>query len=704
MTTLVIVESPGKVKKISAILGSRFKVVASVGHVRDLPTREMGIDPESFRPRYQPTDRGKEILSRLRKAVAAADRVLLATDPDREGEAIAWHLADALKLRNPERITFSAITKEKVLEAIGHVRGIDHDLVSAQEGRRVLDRVIGYRVSPFLSQVAGTTLSAGRVQSPAVRLVVDREREIQRFVSTTHYGVQLTFEDENGTLWTADWDVRPYLSDGQKYMIDLELAQRTALIRAVQIDQFKAGNAARAPAAPFITSSLQQEAGKKLKMKPKMVMDLAQKLYEQGAITYHRTDNPNLDKEGIDAVRRYADQQGWGLSAKLRTWKAKDGAQEGHEAIRPTHIEERDVGEDSHQRALYQLIWKRTVASQMADAIYAKRAVLLVASDGRTRFIGQGSKLIDPGWMALYGMDGDEEQKNPVPLLQPGERLQAIDGKVSTKKTEPPVRFKQSTLVAELEKQGIGRPSTYAAILENIITSRAYIVEDGKGYLSPSPAGFTVRDLLVGKFSFAELPFTKQLEERLDLIAEGKESFERTVADAWHLLDQELAVPVSAPLDLPQHKCPDCQKPLERRKGKKGYFWGCSGYPKCKIVMPDVKGAPGQPRPKPEPSQYPCPDCGAALIPRVGKKGRFWACSAFPRCKLTLPDNDGSPGQRMEKTASPLSDHACGKCGKPLVHRKGTGKKGEYDFWSCSGFPRCKQSYENANGKPDLVQ
>ena len=481
MTTLVIVESPGKIKKISSILGRGYKVVASVGHVRDLPGRELGVDPASFKPTYVPTDRGKGVLAKLRKEVAAAEQVILATDPDREGEAIAWHLADALRLKQPKRITFTAITKDKIREALSQVRAIDHDRVRAQEARRVLDRLVGYKVSPALSNSAGHALSAGRVQSPAVRLVVDREREIANFKAVTHFGVELSlpipghWPDNPKALWRAQWDTRPHLLKGEEYLLDRALAERVAQVRDVQVARFENAYANRAPAAPFTTSTLQQEAGKRLKMKPKRVMDLAQKLYEQGAITYHRTDNPNLDTTGIEAIRAYALSEGLQLAEKQRSWKAKEGAQEGHEAIRPADVAALQAGEDAGQQALYELIWRRAVASQLADARYAVRKVLLTGdADGLpVRFIGRGRKLVDPGWMRVYGQDDPEdgtqaEPVNPIPRLDVGQNIQAVDARVLDKVTKPPVRFKQSTQVAELERQGIGRPSTYAAILENI--------------------------------------------------------------------------------------------------------------------------------------------------------------------------------------------------------------------------------------------
>lgn len=657
MNTLVIVESPGKVKKISSILGESYRVMASVGHVRDLPPRELGIEPPYFRLHYEPTERGRDVLAKLKQAVACADRVLLATDPDREGEAIAWHLADALKLKNPERITFTAITAEQVKAAVQAPRTIDMHRVKAQEARRALDRIVGYRVSPALSDRAGQPLSAGRVQSPAVRLVVDREREIANFKAVQHYGAELIFSNDTGE-WRAQWDTKPHLREGEQYMLDSELAQRAAAVRNLTVVTFEDTEKGRAPAAPFTTSTLQQAAGQRLKMKPKRAMELAQKLYEAGHITYMRTDNPNLDPAGIEDINAYARTAGLPLADKPRRWKAKEGAQEGHEAIRPTHADVLEAGDDADQASLYRLIWQRAIASQLADANYAVRTVTLAGNADGTpaTFIARGRTLIDPGWMAVYADDAaddtDQEEgegaSNPVPKLAEGAALTASDGRLLTKTTKPPARFKQTTLIAELERRGIGRPSTYAAILDNI-TSRGYVAEDTKGFLIPSPIGETIRDALVGRFTFVDLDYTKGLEEQLDHIAEAKADYTAVVAEAWQSLDRELGTLDSAKIDA-AYPCPECGKPMQRRKGSNGYFWGCSGFRDngCKITLPDERGKPGQRKAPPPPTGFHCtrPDCGKPLVRRLGvskpkkkgEKGRpydFYSCTGYPKCDAT---------------------------------------------------------------------
>jgi len=660
MTTLVIVESPGKVKKISALLGDGFKVVASVGHVRDLPPKDIGVEPPDFRPHYEPTERGRDVLAKLKREAEAADRVLLATDPDREGEAIAWHLADAMNLRNPQRITFTAITKEKVQAAVAAPRPIDMPRVRSQEARRALDRIVGWRVSPALSDRAGQPLSAGRVQSPAVRLVVDREREIAGFKVTEHYGAELIFDNADGTKWKAVWDTKPHLPEGQSYMLDDALARRVSEVRQVAVAEFADAEKGRAPAAPFTTSTLQQAAGQRLKLRPKRTMELAQRLYEQGAITYHRTDAPNMDDAGMQDIAAYARGAGLALADKPRRWKAKEGAQEGHEAIRPTHAADVEAGETDEEKALYRLIWQRAVASQLADALYAVRSARL---DGNAEglavsFTATGRTLKSPGWMAVYAADEDDNDEadassNPIPALTTGEGLTAAAGRLLTKYTKPPVRFTEATLVKEMERLGIGRPSTYAAIIENI-TGRSYVIEGKKSYLMPSPIGETVRDALVGRFQFTELDYTRGLEDELDHIAEGQADYRGVVAAAWEALEGELGKLASAEIAA-AHPCPACGKALHRLKGQYGFFWSCSGYPECKTSLPDDKGKPGQRKAPPPPTGFQCPKCGKELARRQGvskpkkrgMKGRpydFYSCTGYPKCEAAYHTGpDGKP-------------------------------------------------------------
>lgn len=655
--TLVVIESPGKKSKLESILGASFTIRASYGHVRDLPEKELGVEIGTFRPSYVVgDDRAKRTIKALKEAAEQADRVLLATDPDREGEAIAWHVAEALKLKNPQRITYGEITAKAVKAAVAAPRSIDMDLVHAQEARRILDRLVGYQVSPALSDKAGKSLSAGRVQSPAVRLVVDRERAIRGFTPTTHYGVSLSFSEP--APWRATWE--PVLAEGQEYQLDAALAEAVAKVTQVRVLAFDEGTSTAAPPAPFTTSTLQQAAQAKLKLKPKKTMELAQRLYEQGAITYMRTDSPNLSDEAYEAITAYAGNNGLPLAAKRRTWKAKGNAQEAHEAIRPSHIEDHEVGENDDERALYKLIWTRTVASQLADATFATRTAQLESTlpiEGvAASFRARGRTLIDKGWKRLYedpddeGGDDEDETDNAVPVLEVGVVLDVETGSVLTKTTKAPKRYTLATLVKELEAHGIGRPATYAAILDNI-TRREYVLEDKKGFLAATPVAEKIIDELVGTFGFIGLDYTRELEQKLDEIADGSRTYLDVVATAHAQLIGEIAA--LGPGQV--HSCPECGKPLRKRQGKEGSFWGCSAYPECKVTMPDSEGVPGQ-RKVVSLSDHKCPKCKKPLRRNTRSaaddpKGRGWdffGCSGYPKCKQVFPvSEDGSP--KLEK-------------------------------------------------------
>ncbi len=669
MKTLLIIESPGKRKKLESILGAGYTVLASFGHIRDLPERELGVSSPDYRPQYvTDDDRAKKTVAQLKKAAAGVDRVLLATDPDREGEAIAWHVAEALKLKKRERITYGEITEKAVKAAVAAPRAIDMNLVHAQEARRVLDRLVGYRVSPALSDKVGTRLSAGRVQSPAVRLVVERERAIRAFTPTTHYGAALSA----GTpVWKATWE--PVLPDGAEYQLDAELAAEAAAVRQLRVESFQDGTSTAAPPAPFTTSTLQQAAQAALKLKPKQTMEVAQRLYEQGAITYMRTDSPNLSDEACEAIAAYAQANGLPLADKRRRWKAKGNAQEAHEAIRPSSIEDTEAGENEQEKALYRLIWARAVASQLAEATFATRAATFTSIElvggGTAAFAAKGRTLTDPGWKALYddGEDDEEaESSNPVPVLQEGQTVTMEQGEVLTKTTKAPKRYTLATLVKELEAKGIGRPATYAAILDNI-SRREYIAEDKKGFLSASPVAEQIVDALVGTFDFIELDYTRELEQDLDEVAEGRKTYTAVVAGA----DEKLGAKIGRLAPADSCPCPECGKPLRRRTGRNGPFWGCSGYPDCKVTLPDADGKPGE-----------------------RQAGRADGTAA-----------SGTSSKAGQGAESPFK---CGECGKSLQHKVLTAEKDPkgrgWDFWGCTGYPKCKKTYKTGeDGEPILT-
>ena len=591
---LLILESPGKVKKVQEILGPGWKVAASVGHVRDLPVKEMGVAAPDFKPQYIPTDRGKDVLSRLAGMVKNAEEVFLATDPDREGEAIAWHLQDALKLKNAKRVTYAEITESAIRAALSNPRSIDMALVAAQEGRRVLDRFCGYLVSGPLSNAVGEKLSAGRVQSPAVRLVVELEKEIKAFSSTTHYGAELTFENVDNITdgWKAALLVKPWLEEDQEYLLDKSLAEKAAALRSLDVLDCTESESRVAPPAPFTTSTLQQAASSSLKFTPKQTMQLAQRLYEQGAITYMRTDSPNLSQEAVDAFRAYCEAQGWPVVDKPRTWKSKEGAQEAHEAIRPTHIEVEEAGTSADEKALYRLIRLRSLACQLEDAVYAVRTLQLGTDvDGKQAlFEAKGRTLVSQGWKILTAEDSATEESddspelaNPVPAMKPGTKATALSGNLLTKKTKPAPRFTEASLVRELEKRGIGRPSTYAAIIDTI-SSRKYVTTE-KRFLVPTALGEKIVSGLCGHFSFIEYDFTRTMEQSLDDIAEGKAEYRAVIASAHDQLFREVQEFAKATGKV----CEKCGKPMVHRvkkagkDGKGGYdFWGCTGWPECK--------------------------------------------------------------------------------------------------------------------------
>lgn len=594
---LLIVESKGKIEKLQSILGAEWRVAASFGHVRDLPQKSLGFSAPSFEPAYETTERGGGVLGRLQALVKSADTVYLASDPDREGEAIAWHLRECLTLKAYQRITFTEITEAAVKAALAAPRQIDQAQVDAQKARRVLDRAYGYLTSGPLSRASGCK-SAGRVQSPAVCLIVERERERTAFTTTTHYDVELVFEavDNIAEGWKAQWQSRDWIPDGQEYLVDKAVASKVEALRTLEVLDCQQSESRKAPPAPFSTSSLQQTANKVLKFPAKKTMELAQKLYEGGHITYMRTDSFNLSAEAQEQIRRYCLERQWPVLATSRTWKAKGNAQEAHECIRPTHIEVESAGETEEQQQLYRLIRLRALASQLEDTVYAVTALKLGGDvEGKEAvFEARGRSVVSPGWRVVYdgsgaaAEDGDaegEEPASPVPAMKVGSKATAVSAKLLTKNTKPPSRYDEASLVKELEKRGIGRPSTYVTIIETI-KDRGYVTL-GKGQFEPTPLGNTLYDTLKGKFAFVEYEATEKLENALDGIVEGKMTYNAVVAPAYAALVKEIEAFEGATGKM----CPECGKPMRRHvkpaKGKlKGYdFWGCSGYPECKYTM-----------------------------------------------------------------------------------------------------------------------
>lgn len=681
---LMIIESPGKKKKLQEILSSLFpgqqwRIEASLGHIRDLPAKGQ-VDGQivtgvrtDFNPVYELSDRGKTIVSKLKAASKEADEIFLATDGDREGESISWHLEQCLSLKNSpktHRISFNEITESRVKEALQNRGKINIPMVAAQEARRVLDRLVGYMVSPELKRQSGESLSAGRVQSPAVRLVVERERAIRQFKPTTHYGVRMIFADAKTGEWFADWQTIPdYATKEAPYFLDKSFAERVSACRNFAVRSFEEGEATRNPPAPFTTSTLQQAASNAFGLDPKKTMQIAQALYEQGHISYHRTDNPNVSEDSMPEIRAVADALRLQVVSKRRVFKSKEGAQEGHPAITPTHWDAESAGESEEEQAIYKLVRIRAIASQLMPARYAVRTVSLLSldkvGDKDIVFEAKGRTLIYAGWLSLLSSDAtqsddekSEEPENPIPDFQQGAAVKSEKGVTQTKVTRAPPRYTKATLVKTLEAHGIGRPATYAQIMDNIET-RNYIREE-KRYLHPTPTGEKVSDSLVGKFEFIDLNFTKELEDDLDKIASGQSSYKSVIEKLHSQLakdigsQQHVTASVAAVEVCP---CPSCQKPMRRIKGQKGAFWGCTGYPDC---------------------------------------------------KTTLPDSGGKPETSKKSPTSDKRDHVstftCLKCGKPLIHKVKKGKGG-FDFFGCSGYSvGCKTTYGNLAGKPDYKQ
>ncbi len=602
---LMIVESPNKVKKIKTLLGPGWDVAASVGHVRDLPQKTLGVSAPGYQLQYEFTERGKGVVDGLKSRASKAEAVYLATDPDREGEAIAWHLKESLQLKQYQRVTFDAITEAVVQKALKQPRQLDMNLVHAQEARRGADRLVGYKVSPALSRQSGIArMSAGRVQTVAVRLVVERQREIQNFKTTKHFGAEAIFEDGK---WTAQWDTSPFLKKGEKYILDSALAEQAAQCRAFKVVKAATKQAKQAPPAPFTTSTLLQAASVTLGYKPDQAAQLAQKLFEQGLITYHRTDSQNFSAEALTEIRAFAQANNLPLPAKARTFKSKASAQEAHEAIRPTHLEARSAGETEAERKLYALIWNRAVASQLADAEYSVNTLRLESEQGEQKFFfkSTGRTLVVPGWRGLTAQDaaedadehveGKEDDNGKVPALAVGTELESTSTRLLNKQTKPPNGYTQASLIKKLESEGIGRPSTYPAILKNVIT-RGYLTE-GKKILFASDLAMLLIDSLTGKFKFVEYDYTRSLEQELDDIASGKALYLTVVSalDAqlntelreFHIERSALAGPLPEPgsqqagpppdANRTGIPCPKCKIGRLRRPEGRDFF-GCDQF------------------------------------------------------------------------------------------------------------------------------
>lgn len=588
---LLIVESPAKAKTISKYLDGKYKVVASVGHIRDLPkSNKKAIDIEKgFVPHYE-ISKGKEhIVKELHSLADKADEILLATDPDREGEAIAWHIAQATKLRNPKRVVFHEITKEAVNEAIEHPRKIDMNLKEAQEARRVLDRLVGYDLSGLIWKKVRYGLSAGRVQSPALRIIMEREREIRAFKSHTFWVISAHVENTKKNHFVVVCEVEP--TEKKELERIVETAEKAGKVKAWYVKDVKETEVKKTPRPPFITSTLQQAASSRLGFTPSRTMSIAQRLYEAGLITYMRTDSTNLSQFAIGQIAAVVEKKYGKEHLQIRTYAAKSkNAQEAHEAIRPSHFDVENAGHNDEQKKLYTLIWRRAVSSQMKDAQTIRTKITTNIKEGGEipDFSINGSRITYPGWiMADPASKADDVE---LPKVSIGESLDFKEVETEEKQTEPPGRYSEAGLVKELEKRGIGRPSTYAAIIKTL-EDRGYVEKINKA-LVPTDTGDVVSSFLEDNFKdYISDSFTAEMEDKLDLIAEGKEEYVKTLKDFYKpfLKDVKSKDKMDKVTNMgdadPKWKCPVCGSPMIIKLGRSGKFLSCARYPDCEGAL-----------------------------------------------------------------------------------------------------------------------
>lgn len=652
---LVIVESPAKGRTIERYLGSDYRVLASFGHVRDLPKGSMGVDTEKdYAPTYITPPKAKKVISILKKAANEADHVFLATDPDREGEAIAWHVAQSIGLSDAKknkkkgygRIAFHSITKEEVQSAIGKPREIDINLVNAQQARRVIDRLVGYSLSPILWKKIYKGLSAGRVQSVAVRLVVERERERDAFKAEEYWTIEADLKKGTSAPFSANLtkvngkaiEKLSIKSEQEARVIVEDLKHATYTVIDVSTKESK-----RQPYAPFTTSTLQQEASSKLGWSARQTMQVAQRLYEAGKITYMRTDSTTIAPVTVAAIRKYiASAIGENyLASSARIYKTKTKkAQEAHEAIRPTYPKNRPDScgiSDAREQKLYGLIWRRTIASQMADAKYLNTTAQIKASE-KYIFSASGIKVLFAGWRKIYTNSIDGEKL--LPELHIKDVLDLVKLRHEQHFTQPPARYSEATLIKALEERGIGRPSTYAPTMTTIL-DRGYVVRE-TGRLKPEKVGFLVNDLLCENFpEIVDYDFTAKIENELDDVAVGNIGWTKVVADTFLPLEKQIATKADKiervnSEEETDEKCPQCKKPIVIKRGKYGKFYACTGFPECRYTRPFLTESQQKLKDKAESyaQAKKCPKCQSPLVARQGKFGWFVGCSNYPKCKF----------------------------------------------------------------------
>ncbi|MGI5849415.1 MAG: type I DNA topoisomerase [Christensenellales bacterium] len=694
---LVIVESPAKAKTISKFLGTGYKVQASGGHVRDLPKSTLGVDIDNdFEPRYIQIRGKKDIVSAMKAGAAGARNIYLATDPDREGEAISWHIANMLGVDTNEvsRIEFNEITKKAVLGAINHPRKINLDLVDAQQARRLLDRLVGYKLSPLLWRKVKKGLSAGRVQSVAVRIICDREEEIAAFVPEEFWTITVTLED---SAQTQTFEAKFFDINGEKRKLENK-QQADQILSAISgkdfvVDSIKNGIKRKGAAPPFTTSYLQQAASSTLGFTAKRTMLIAQQLYEGveikgegsvGLITYIRTDSTRVSEEALDAVRAHI-KSIYGedyLPETPNYFKKSKKAQDAHEAIRPSHME---YGPDAlksmlsrDQYKLYKLIYNRFVASQMTPSVFETMAITLSAGD--CTFKSSGSRMIFKGYTAVYAIEDEKIKDSLLPPLSEGEVCPLLDINAKQNFTQPPIRYNEATLVRALEEKGIGRPSTYAPIISTI-QERGYIAKDGRA-LKPTELGTIVNKLMKENFSdIVDVTFTAELENELDDIENGGKEWKKLLRDFYAPFEKTLASAdenverVELPVKESDVVCEKCGRTMVYKDGRFGQFIACPGYPECRNTKPVIKYI-----------DTPCPKCGKRIVEKKSGKTRktFYGCEGYPECDFVSWD-------------MPIADK-CDACSAMMVLRRMSNGK---SFRKCSN-PECvKNQRKKADGKEE---
>ena len=675
---LLIVESPSKAKTIEKYLDHEYRVVASIGHIRDLPkSNKDAIDIEGgFIPRYVISPGKESVVGEIKALAKKSDTILLATDPDREGEAIAWHVAVTCGIQDPKRVLFYEITEKAVKEAVAHPRKLDTNLRKAQEARRVLDRLVGYDLSGLIWKKVRYGLSAGRVQSPALHILVEREKEIRAFIPKTYHVIvaECLTEKREKIVFTCTEEPAEKKRAEEILMI--------ARKKSWEIIDVTATEAARRPYAPFTTSTLQQAGSSRLGMSPSRTMRAAQKLYEKGHITYMRTDSISLSETALPEIIAAVKKEFGEQYLAVRRYKTKSkNAQEAHEAIRPTDPSKKSVGLTDDEKKLYTLIRIRTLASQMAEAKIL-RTKILANTEGRALpdFGANGSHLLFDGWLALDTAARSDDVE--VPKVTPGAPLTLKDIQAEAKETEPPKRYTEAGLVKELEKRGIGRLSTYAAIVKTI-QDRGYVTKEGKA-LQATDVGVVVDDFLFQHFEhIVSETFTADMENKLDEIAAGKREYEETLKDFYTPFTKEIKSKdkiekVTNIGDAPAGtKCPKCGAKMVIKLARNGKFFSCSRFPECDGALTDE----GKVVLPPKETGESCPQCqDGKLIERDGKFGKFIACSNFPKCKFIKKSADNDQQSTGVK---------CPVCKKGEM----TERRGRFGiFYSCSHYPDCKNA------------